>query len=135
MDFGTAAGSKYVAVRWLDGLSGYDGFELTVDGVPGTFVINEPIRRSEVWNNVGVWDVGSFTGVKTVTMTATAPTPWSGFGTYGQVGVSEIATFSQPDTIPTVSGWGVVVLALLLLVGAKVYFNRRRAAAISGQTP
>ena len=29
--------------------------------------------------------------------------------------------------IPTVSEWGVVIMALLLLIGAKVYFNRRRA--------
>lgn len=31
--------------------------------------------------------------------------------------------------IPTVSEWGLVVLALLLLVGAKVYFGRREAIA------
>jgi hypothetical protein len=30
--------------------------------------------------------------------------------------------------IPTVSEWGIVVLTLLLLVGAKVYFGRRQAA-------
>jgi hypothetical protein len=34
------------------------------------------------------------------------------------------ATF---QAIPTVSEWGLVVLALLLLVGAKVYFGRREA--------
>jgi hypothetical protein len=32
------------------------------------------------------------------------------------------------QAIPTVSEWGLVVLALLLLVGAKVYFGRRQAA-------
>ena len=32
--------------------------------------------------------------------------------------------------IPPVSAWGLVVMALFLLAGAKVYFNRRRA----GQT-
>ena len=31
--------------------------------------------------------------------------------------------------IPTVSQWGLVVLTLLLLVGAKVYFGRRQSAA------
>jgi len=36
------------------------------------------------------------------------------------------ATF---QAIPTVSEWGLVVLALLLLVGAKVYFGRREAVA------
>ena len=41
---------------------------------------------------------------------------------------------TYPDcagAIPTVSGWGMIVMVLLLLSGAKVYFNRRRA---SGQT-
>lgn len=33
----------------------------------------------------------------------------------------------RDDAIPTVSAWGLIVLALLLLAGAKVYFNRRRA--------
>ncbi len=31
-------------------------------------------------------------------------------------------------TIPTVSEWGLAIMAMLLLVGAKVYFTRRRAA-------
>jgi hypothetical protein len=31
--------------------------------------------------------------------------------------------------IPTVSQWGLVVLTLLLLIGAKVYFGRRQAEA------
>ena len=33
------------------------------------------------------------------------------------------------EAIPTVSEWGLVVLTLLLLTGAKVYFGRRQAAA------
>jgi hypothetical protein len=33
------------------------------------------------------------------------------------------------EGIPTVSEWGLVVLTLLLLVGAKVYFGRRQSAA------
>ena len=33
------------------------------------------------------------------------------------------------NSIPTVSSWGLVVLTLLLLVGAKVYFGRREAVA------
>ena len=32
------------------------------------------------------------------------------------------------DAIPTVSEWGVLILALLLLAAGKVYFSRRRAA-------
>jgi hypothetical protein len=35
----------------------------------------------------------------------------------------------EPGTIPTVSTWGMVILALLLLTGAKVYFGRRQALA------
>ena len=31
--------------------------------------------------------------------------------------------------IPTVSEWGLVILALLMLIGAKVYFGARRQAA------
>ncbi len=129
MDFGTITGTKYIAVRWLDGGSGYDGFELTVAGVPGTYVIDEPILRPEVWIDIGVWDVGTITGVHTVTMTATAPSPWSGFATYGQVGMSEIATFSRPDFVPTVSGWGLIVMALIGFTVVTISYGRRRAAA------
>lgn len=35
-----------------------------------------------------------------------------------------------PETIPTTSTWGVTVLALTLLVGAKVYFGRRNRVAL-----
>lgn len=30
--------------------------------------------------------------------------------------------------IPTVSEWGLIIMAVLLLAGAKIYFGRRRAA-------
>jgi hypothetical protein len=33
------------------------------------------------------------------------------------------------EAIPTVSTWGIAVLTLLLLIGAKVYFGRRQASA------
>jgi len=33
------------------------------------------------------------------------------------------------NIIPTVSEWGIVILTLLLLTGAKVYFSRRQATA------
>ena len=36
-------------------------------------------------------------------------------------------TFVCQDEIPTVSTWGLIVMALLLLIGGKVYFSRRRA--------
>ncbi len=35
------------------------------------------------------------------------------------------------EAIPTVSQWGLVVLTLLLLIGAKIYFARRETAAAS----
>ena len=39
-------------------------------------------------------------------------------------------TTAVPDSaIPAVSVWGMAVLALALLVGAKIYYGRRRAAA------
>lgn len=37
----------------------------------------------------------------------------------------------QPSGIPTVSEWGVVIIALMLLIGSKVYFSRRRSAEVS----
>jgi hypothetical protein len=41
----------------------------------------------------------------------------------------EVKDQCEPGTIPTVSTWGMVILALLLLTGAKVYFGRRQALA------
>lgn len=32
-------------------------------------------------------------------------------------------------TVPTVSQWGIAIMALLLLIGGKVYFSRRRRVA------
>ena len=34
----------------------------------------------------------------------------------------------EPEVIPTVSEWGLVILTLLLLTGAKIYFGRHRPA-------
>ena len=35
----------------------------------------------------------------------------------------------EPSAIPTMSEWGLAVMALLLLIGAKLYFGRREVAA------
>jgi cysteine-rich repeat protein len=35
----------------------------------------------------------------------------------------------EPSAIPTMSDWGLAVLALLLLIGAKLYFGRREVTA------
>lgn len=37
-------------------------------------------------------------------------------------------TCPPPEAIPTVSEWGLVILALFLITGAKMYFGRRRLA-------
>ncbi len=52
-------------------------------------------------------------------------------GRYGeQQPLAPGKTTTVPDSaIPATSTWGLAVLALALLVGAKVYFNRRAAAA------
>ncbi|MCH7840207.1 MAG: IPTL-CTERM sorting domain-containing protein [Planctomycetes bacterium] len=34
------------------------------------------------------------------------------------------------NPIPTVSEWGLVILTLLLLTGAKIYFGRRRVVTV-----
>jgi hypothetical protein len=35
------------------------------------------------------------------------------------------------NAIPTVSEWGLVVMTLLLLTGAKIYFGRRGSEVLS----
>lgn len=44
------------------------------------------------------------------------------------VACDDIECLPDFQTIPTVSEWGLVVLALLLLVGGKIYFGRREEA-------
>ncbi len=41
----------------------------------------------------------------------------------------EVKNQCEPGVIPTVSEWGLVVLTLMLLIGAKVYFGRRQVIA------
>jgi len=53
--------------------------------------------------------------------------PPTGFEMTGQF-TADHAQCCPSEEIPTVSTWGLVVLALLLLTGAKVYFARREAA-------
>lgn len=49
---------------------------------------------------------------------------------YKDTGCDELdQTQCATNAIPTVSEWGLVVLSLLLLIGAKVYFGRRTAVA------
>jgi hypothetical protein len=44
-------------------------------------------------------------------------------------GVDDSCGLGRADQIPTVSEWGLVILALLLLTGAKIYFGAWRQAA------
>ena len=41
-----------------------------------------------------------------------------------------VSVMPPPDGIPTVSEWGLAIMALMLLVGAKVYFARRKAMQV-----
>jgi hypothetical protein len=91
MDFGDAPGSKYVAIRWLDGQAS-DAFSMTISGEATTYVLDDDAGDTEIWEDLGVWDVGAVTGVRTITLQATSAA-WSGQPTYGQVTLSEIAVF------------------------------------------
>ena len=93
MDFGSTLGTKFLALRWLDGIGYDDGFDFTVSGVAGTFSVTDGAPgHSETWRDLGVWNVGPITGWHTVTLSATG-TAWGSFGTYGQCAFSEMATF------------------------------------------
>ncbi len=60
------------------------------------------------------------------------PSTGEGFAWANADGASEFAPVLQangdPGVIPAVSQWGIVVIALLLLAGAKIHFGRRRGA-------
>ncbi len=43
-------------------------------------------------------------------------------------GTIEICCRCAPEPLPTVSEWGLVILTLVLLIGAKIYFARRQTA-------
>jgi len=99
MDFGPQAGNKYLALRWLDGISNTglppyadDSFEILIDGNPFASVINGTMLHPEIWYDLGVFNVGALTGWHTITLNATAPA-WPGQVAWGQVCFSEVATF------------------------------------------
>jgi hypothetical protein len=43
----------------------------------------------------------------------------------------EVPVKVEQCTIPTVSQWGLAVLALLLMIGAKIHFGLRRVEQVS----
>ena len=70
-------------------------------------------------------DKDTFGGCTYITLAQCNAIP-KGEWTKGQTCADIVCTH---EPIPTVSQWGLVVLTLLLLVGAKVYFGRRQSAA------
>jgi len=116
MDFGPQQADKFLAVRWLDGISNTgglpdDSFEIFIDGNLLGAVRNGTPNHPERWYDLGVWDVGSLQGVHTVTLSATGAAAWPLFGTYGQVAFSEIATYTVP--VPGAVLLGAIGLGLV----------------------
>lgn len=76
------------------------------------------LTPTEVIVNAGVIDVGGFGCCNMIAV----PGP---DGTAITLLRNEM---KEDGSIPTVSEWGIAVMALMLLIGAKVYFSRRRRA-------
>jgi len=121
LDFGGQTGaSKFMALRWLDGMSGMDSFEFVVqDGfghVSGGW-LNNGVTNPEQWFDLVAWDVGPMWGVSTVTITATGA-QWPGQPQWGQVAFSEAASYTIPAPVASV----------LVLVGVGIvgWIKRRR---------
>lgn len=72
--------------------------------------------------NAGVVDVGGFNAINFFGSNKPAPGP-------NGLAISLIRDEEVLAAIPAVSAWGVAIMALLLLVGGRIYFNRHRKAA------
>jgi len=127
LDFGFGPGTRWISFRWLDGMSDADDFDIQVGSYVGHLQNGAP-AGSENWVNLGACDVGQLQGIHTVTLTATGA-PWASFATYGQVALSEIAAWRDPEAVPAVSEWGIVLMVLVGLIGGTFLFARRRVAA------
>ncbi len=106
LNFGAAGGNKYLAFRWLHGISGADSFKVSIVGVAGILTVNDNTvsqafdpTRAETWFDVGLWNVGALNGIKKVTLQAIDPV-WGGQAGFGQVTFSEIAVFGLPVPAP-----------------------------------
>jgi len=85
----------HLIIRHLDGAAD-DGFNVYVDGtLVDTYVDQYP---SNTWL-LTTFDISSwgFTGLLTIKLEATG-LPWGGISTYGQVGISRIELWGEPDT-------------------------------------
>ena len=128
MDFGLAPGSKFLTMRWLDGIANdmttqgaHDSFRFMISGSPRVYTLQDlTAGHPENWYDLCVWDVGELCGVHTITLTATGG-PWAGFTTYGQVAFSRMATLCAPGSR---SSTNTVVNAALRLSGVEGPVNR-----------
>lgn len=84
MDFGAPGGTKKLYVRHLDGAAD-DSFNVSVDGTVWTY---SDSTSAETWMTDS-YDVSAFDGVHTVKIELTGA-HWSGFNTWGQLGISWI---------------------------------------------
>lgn len=124
VDFGPQVGpNKYLALRWLDGQAwvtgGTDSFDIWLGGVGGQFIgsVLNGTAAQELWYDMGVWNCGPLVGVVPVTLNATGPM-WGSFGTYGQVGFSQAATFTVPA--PGAALLGVIGLSAIAWIRRRV---------------
>ena len=127
LDFGAGPGDRWISFRWLDGMSDSDDFDIVVGAYAGHLQNGAP-AGTENWVDLGACNVGHLQGIHTVTLTATGA-KWSGFATYGQVALSEIAAWRDPEAVPAVSEWGLLLMVLVGLIGGTFLFGRRRVAA------
>ena len=92
MDFGPDAITKYVALRMHLGNEGVDSWTLQISGDPTTYYFNTTHDGTAQFLNVGAWNVGSLTGVHTLTITSTGAQS-GGQTSWGQNEMSEVAVY------------------------------------------
>ncbi len=94
VDMNFAGGSEVVSFKHLDGPAD-DSFEVWIDSTM-MFVYNDSGLPGETWYISG-FSVSVSAGIHTVRFEALGP-QWSGWGTYGQVCISEVGVGSAVPT-------------------------------------